>query len=375
MAISFSISDTSNAGISSDYCSPFMNPVLRFSVSGASAITNPTAEIEFAGTTETITIEACFEKTVSLVHYFFVDLSEIMPHILRRFDGIEQLDDLEFINGNLLQKFDEYVREVDIDVYFERGTANEQTNTETNYWGYLSDKYPYTRGFNLYNLLYNETPIYLKWGKDTYNSVFFIEVGGRAYTIKLNGTTLYTGTGSNGYYQLKFSKDTVLLQQGLNTLTIDYGSPVILYTKTFIIDYDPTCTAKHNLCWQHPQLGYVSYPFEGAMVTETSVSKGIEVEKVFTSMVNVSQLNEQLGYKKSKTITLRAKVEKKYWPLFEDLYNSRHVYLFTGTSGENDTLASWMECRVTGGYSDNDTRNAKIFTVELQAAAQFPISF
>jgi hypothetical protein len=370
MAIIFSSWDT----VSSEYCSPFMNPVLYFNVSGASAITNPTAEIEIVGGTETINIEACYEKTVSNLHSFFVDLSDVMKYILRRFDGIDYPDNLEFINGNLLQKFDEYVRQIDIDVYFERGTANEQTITKTNYWCYLSDKYPYTRGFNLYNLIYDETPIYLKWGKDTYNAIFMFQ---RAvtHTIKLNGATLYSATGSNGYYQLKFSKVTVLLQQGLNTLTIDYGSPVITTTKTFYIDYDPTCTTKHNLCWQHPQLGYVSYPFEGAMVTETSVSKGLEIEKVFTSMVNVSQLTEQLGYKKSKTITLRAKVEKKYWPLFEDLYNSRHVYLYTGTSGENDTLASWMECRVTGGYSDNDTRNAKIFTVELQAAAQFPISF
>lgn len=354
--------------------SPFNNPVLYFKVSGASTVTNPTAEIEIVGGTEMINIEACYEKTLTEEHYFFVDLSEVMPYIIRRFDGIEYADDLEFINGNILQAFDEYYRSIKIDIYFERGTANEQVGDTTNDWYYLSNKTPCLTGFNLYDISRSNVFMPLKWGKDTYNAIFFILKATIDYTINLNGTTIHSGGAvAGGYWQLKFDKTNVLLQQGINEINIILRYPGI--NTTVYVDYDPTCTSKHSLCWQHPQLGYVSYPFEGAMVTETNVSKGIEIEKALTTMVNVSQLKEQLGYKKSKTITLRAKVEKKYWPLFEDLYNSRHVYLFTGASGADDSLATWMECRVTGGYSDNDTRNAKIFTVELQAAAQFPISF
>ena len=43
--------------------SPFMRPVLYFSVSGAGSVTSPTAEIEFDGTSEDVTIEAVFLRT------------------------------------------------------------------------------------------------------------------------------------------------------------------------------------------------------------------------------------------------------------------------------------------------------------------------
>ncbi len=66
-----------------------MRPVLYFSVSGAGSVTSPTAEIEFDGTTEDVTIEAVFLRTASSVHYFAVDLSDVMKYLMRSFDGAE----------------------------------------------------------------------------------------------------------------------------------------------------------------------------------------------------------------------------------------------------------------------------------------------
>ena len=107
--------------------SPFMRPVLYFKVSGAGSVTTPTAEIEFNGTTEDVTFEAVFLETVATEHYFSVDLSDVMKYLMQTFDGVNYPDDLEFINGDRLQLFDEYFRSLTIDIYFERGTANEQT--------------------------------------------------------------------------------------------------------------------------------------------------------------------------------------------------------------------------------------------------------
>ncbi len=104
MAIAIENEEMENNG---SLLSPFMRPVLYFSVSGAAAVTAPTAEIEFDGTTEDVTLEAIYLRTASTIHYFAVDLSEVMKYLVRSFDGTEYPDDLEFINGNLVQKFDE----------------------------------------------------------------------------------------------------------------------------------------------------------------------------------------------------------------------------------------------------------------------------
>ena len=146
--------------------SPFMRPVLYFSVSGASGVTSPTAEIEFDGTTEDVTIEAVFLRTASSVHYFSVDLSDVMKYLMRSFDGTEYPDDVEMINGNTLQKFDEYARSLEIDIYFERGTANAQNTSITNYWLYLANQLPYAGGFRLTNIENVSALQNLKWSKN-----------------------------------------------------------------------------------------------------------------------------------------------------------------------------------------------------------------
>ena len=380
--------------------SPFMRPVLYFSVSGAGSVTSPTAEIEFDGTTEDVTIEAVFLRTASSVHYFAVDLSDVMKYLMRSFDGSEYPDDPEFINGNLLQKFDEYFRSLTIDVYFERGTANAQTVEVTNYWIYLANQLPYAGGFKLDNVVDLSCLRPLKWSKNTYNALFFWSAAGTVTITKgtvggtggytadsttvtaddtvtvdggltgTGGTTIYSGTVTAGYFQYKFAKTSIYLDRGLNSITITTPGG----SKTIIIDYDPVCPAM-NLLWQHPLLGYVSFPFNGNKVESVSGRKGIELDKFDLTQVNNNRLKEITGYDPEKKVTLTTRANSIYWPLLEALYTSRHVYLFVGADGAADSSATWVECEVSGSASFRSDRSRGTFTVDLTLPEPFNVRF
>lgn len=380
--------------------SPFMRPVLYFSVSGAGSVTSPTAEIEFDGTTEDVTIEAVFLRTASSVHYFAVDLSDVMKYLMRSFDGAEYPDDPEFINGNLLQKFDEYFRSLTIDVYFERGTANAQTLEVTNYWIYLANQLPYAGGFKLDNVVDLSCMQPLKWSKNTYNALFFWSAAGTVTITKgtvggtgsytadstdvtaddtvtvdggltgTGGTTIYSGTVTAGYFQYKFAKTSIYLDRGLNSITITTPGG----SKTIIIDYDPVCPAM-NLMWQHPLLGYVSFPFNGNKVESVSGRRGVELDKFDLTQVNNNRLKEITGYNPEKKVTLTTRANSDYWPLLEALYTSRHVYLFVGADGAADSSATWVECEVSGGASFRSDRSRGTFTADLTLPEPFNVRF
>jgi hypothetical protein len=490
----FSMSDIDvREAATSDLLSPFMNPVLYFSVSGASGVTSPTAEIEFDGTTEDVTIEATFLETVSTVHYFSVDLSDLMKYMIKEFDGGNYPDDLEFINGSLLQMFDEYFRELVMDVFFERGTGDEQTAELTNTWLYLANQMPYIGGFNLLNVFNLDSMKPLKWGSDTYNSIFFYHDGGEVRLFNntkdrhvlnlfdswanLSGTvTAYTANGLDlvaalspagfnylyaykgsyerhypskagdvitviltavltagaapkiyiieegeadgslidiaagvntlthtvttdinifvrisyaddsvftlskvsilgffmdaGYYQYKFSKEIPNLNTGLNDLILTAG----LQETDIAIDFHPDCP-EIPVCWQHPLLGYVSYPFNGNKVTNVSGSKISEISKFVTSMQSVNTLKEVTGLNETKRIVLTTKADEQYFELLQTIYSSRHVYLFIGESGDEDSSQTWIECEVSGSGSSRSDRVKGTFQVELLLPEQFNIKY
>jgi len=381
--------------------SPFMRPVLYFSVSGAAAVTNPSAEIVFDGTTEDVTFDAVHLETASSVHYFAVDLSDVMPYLLKSFDGGNYPDDLEFINGNLLQKFDEYFRSLEIDIYFERGTANQQTGSITNYWPYLANQMPFAGGFRLTNVENVSALQNLKWSKNTYNAIFFWHPGGAlsitkgtaggsgAYTADsttvtaddtvtvdstLSGTgstTIYSGSPTAGYYQFKFAKTSVYLDKGANLITVTTPSG----SKSIVIYFDPDCASVIPVMWQHPLLGYVSFPFNGSKLTDISAKKRGEIDIFRTTMVNANSLKEILGYDESRKVTISTKADSTYWPLIQSLYSSRHVYLFVGADGDADSSASWVECEVSGGCSFKSDRARADFSVELTLPEPFNVRF
>ena len=379
--------------------SPFMRPVLYFSVSGAGAVTSPTAEIEFDGTTEDVTIDAVFLRTTATVHYFSVDLTDVMRYLMKTFDGGSYPDDLEFINGNLLQKFDEYFRSLEVDIYFERGTANAQTLSIAHYWLHLANQLPYASGFSLENVRTSACLQNLKWSKNTYNALFFWcpagtltitkgTVGGSgSYTADsttvtaddsttvdggLTGTgetEIYSGTVTAGYYQYKFAKTSIYLDKGKNLITITTPAG----TKTITIDYDPDYASVFALCWQHPLLGYVSFPFNGNKVTSFNGRKRVELERSFTTLVNMNSLKEIMGFDPVSKAVLITKSDEDYWPLLEYLYISRHVYLFVGADGANDTAGTWIECEVGGSGSYRSDRTRGTFTVELTLPEPFNV--
>ena len=476
------------SGITSTLLSPFMRPVLYFKISGASGVTTPTAQIEFDGTTEDVTIDATFIETVSTEHFFYVDLSDIMRFLIASFDGADYPDDLEFINGDLMQMFDEYFRSLDIDIYFERGTGDEQTATATNIWMYLADQIPIDSGFNLWRVRAMEQLSPMKWIKDTYNALFFylpnvvttivkvkqlitswsnatpaydtftssgtaiasaitdaeayikssiissiltgekvvlrfthtknsgqapfcflideavgivaksntvnlaaganeitltataditqarVVIGNTAASDFLIGTALiyraaYSGTPTAGYWQLKFGKSSPMLEEGLNTFEIKTTE----VTKTVVIDY--SLCDQIPVCWQHPILGYVSFPFNGNKLTSISADKLSEHGKFLTSMKSVNSLKAITGYKEDRKVTLSTKADSQYWPLLEAIYSSRHVYLFIGTSGDNDGPLSWVECEVSGGATTRSDRSRGQFTIELIPPEHFNIRF
>lgn len=383
-----------------DLLSPFMRPVLYFSVSGAAAVTNPIAEIVFDGTTEDVTIEAVFLRTASSLHYFSVDLSDVMKYLMRSFDGSEYPDDIEFINGNLVQSFDEYFRDIAIDIYFERGTANEQTLKINHYWLYLAEQMPAENGFNLYRVYVNSCLQNLKWSKNTYNALFFWAGGATTITRGTVGgsggytadsttvtaddtvtvdstltgtgaTVIYSGTLTPGYYQLKFAKTSVYLDKGANTITITTPAG----SKSIIIYFDPNCPNYIPVLWQHPLLGYVSFPFTGSRQDDVSAKKLGEIGKVLTTMVNVNTLKEITGYEATKKVSLTTKADAQFWPLLEALYHSRHVYLFVGADGAEDSSATWVECEVSGGCSFKSDRARATFNVELTLPETFNVRF
>lgn len=386
----------------SDLFSPFMRPVLYFSVSGAGSVTDPTAEVIFNGTTEDVTFDAVFIKTLATIHYFSLDLSDVMPHLMRYFDGGNYPDDLEIINGNLLQIFHEYFRALVMDIYFERGTADEQTISVSHIWLHLADQMPTEHGFRL-GRVYNHSCLQnLKWSKNTYNAIFFwsnagaltiskgTAGGSESYTadstiitadnsttvdgglISGGGTTIYSGNlAAAGFYQYKFAKTSIYLDRGLNVITITNGTG----SKTITIDYDPDCADVFALCWQHPLLGYVSYPFNGNKVTNVSAKKRAEFDKYLTTLVNINTLKEITGYDHAKKLTLTTKADSQYWPLLEYLYSSRHVYLFVGADGQGDSSLTWVECEVSGGCSYRSDRMRGTFTVELTLPETFNVKF
>lgn len=373
MAITILSEQSYTSTITSTLLSPFMYPLVRFKVSGAAAVT-PEAEIEFAGSSETVTIDAIFIETISDEHYFQVDLSDVMKYLMQRFDNILKPDNLEFINGDLLQLFDEYFLTQDMDIYFSRDTGDEQTLTQSNTWLYLANQIPSAYGFNLWNIRTLANLTDLKWSNNTYNALF-MWLPNVATTIK-NLTkvgTLYTGTPTAGFYQWKFAKNSAgsLLQSGMNTIEVKTTGEI---TKTFVIDYDPDCS-KTNLCWQHPTLGYASYPFNLITNTNISSSKGSEIDKYLTTMQNVNALKEVLGYDEQRKIVLTAKVDYKYWDVVKTIYSSRHVYLYVGADGANDSSLTWVECIISGGCSLKSDKAKNLFTVELTLPETFNIKF
>jgi hypothetical protein len=268
---------------------------------------------------------------------------------MRNFDGTLKPDDIDMQSAPGLTLFDEYFLDWSAGtiatLYFEKGTANEVTEALEPTFIYLSGQLPRASGFNLYDVLFNEQLQPLKWSATTYNAIFIWLRAGTAIITNITKSSshrvLFNDTiTTEGFYQYKFPKYStdVALFRGVNTIMIqntDMGAVFVL------IDYDPDC-GYVDILFQHPSLGYVSYPFNGASVESISFKKGDEFDKFLTTLVNISELKEITGYEGQKRIAITGKVDSDYWPVTQELHGSRHVYLYAGPSGNpEDYLLTW----------------------------------
>lgn len=258
-------------GVTSTLVSPYMKPIIHFKVSGAAGLVNPGAEVEFAGTNETVTFEAIYLKKEANEHYFMVDVSEIMKYLIKTFDRVNKPDDLEFLSGDLLQIFDEYFSNLDLDIYFERGTGNQQSSTVNNTWLCLADQIPSKSGFNLFKTYVLENLHDLKWSRDTYNALFFWNNADQLYiTNKTNGKDL-SGFGIfnswiNGTF-LTFEAEGLSIVSGISagngmaTLAPDYpittGETIHITMNLKRNEGDPGSNPSIGVyCNDTPQQGY-----------------------------------------------------------------------------------------------------------------------
>ncbi len=325
---------TTYKNVNSSLISPFMRPVVYFNVPWATPGVNPSAEIDLSADGKTITFDCIYKNNNLGYNYYYCDLSDVLKYVLRYFDRSwnERKDDLPFVNGNVLSKVVNYMREVTMTIYFDRGGPDEETLTQNLYLAYFANDIPSPLGFNLGNFNVLENLADLKWCRDTYNAIFFVSSG--ATTITVNGQIVFDDVVDGyGIYQWKFGKDYNVLQNGINEVKIK--TPMVDEPRVIHIEYDKQTRCRKCLAWQHPKLGYVSYPFEGSSNTRVTGSDMGKVNRQNLTMINASSFTENIGKEGKKTVTLFAKVQKKYWKLFEYLYTSRHVYLYTGNQFDN----------------------------------------
>lgn len=163
--------------------------------------------------------------------------------------------------------------------------------------------------------------------------------------------------------------DDGILASGLNKLELLLCFDVTSYhfPRIIEIDYDPY-GCYNELLFHHPQLGFVSYPFEGMEIETLSTRKGDELTPFRLTMIDVNALKEILGYDANVKISLSAQVEKKYWDIVKEIYNSRYVYLYVGNNGDIDSQDKWIQVEISGSpnMNYNTNQSSALFTVNLE---------
>ncbi len=192
----------------------------------------------------------------------------------------------------------------------------------------------------------------------------------------LDLTTSHGGTGHVFIDNIKMlgtftpEYDVSILAEGNNKIEfklfqnagLDYD-----FNKVINIHYDPTGRYT-NLLFNHPHLGYVSFPFEGLEIEGLSTSQGEELTLFQTTMVNVSVLTELLSIKSNKILTISAQVDKEYWDIVKEIYNARKAFLYVGETGAIDSEENWISCQVAGtpNINENVNKTSALFTIELK---------
>lgn len=163
--------------------------------------------------------------------------------------------------------------------------------------------------------------------------------------------------------------DDSILAQGSNKIEFQISqNPGLDYAFNRVIDIDYDAIGCYmTVLFNHPNLGYVSYPFEGAKIEGLDTNKGDELTPFQTTMVNVSELKELLSIESNIIITLSTQVNKEYWDILKEIYNARKVFLYIGDNGNLDDQENWISVQVEGSpnLNFNTMKTSAPFTVEL----------
>lgn len=161
-----------------------------------------------------------------------------------------------------------------------------------------------------------------------------------------------------------------ILAKGVNKIEVLHTTYGIF--KVFEIDYNiNNCYV--NLLFNHPTLGYASYPFEGMKIESANNSKGDTIDVFNETLIDVNKLQELQSITSKTNISISSQVDSKYWDIIKEIYNSRHVYLYVGEDGGLDNELNWLYCEVSGSPSINYNKNksSALFTVNLTLPEKF----
>lgn len=106
-------------------------------------------------------------------------------------------------------------------------------------------------------------------------------------------------------------------------------------------------------------------------LTDKSTSIG-SVNKLVTSLLTDQSSSENIGYRKTRTLSLTASaVAKDELEILQDVYSSPVVYLYIGKN-QSDDYKDWLRVTVTGdGIGRSRTLNFKTVNVEVTLPEQF----
>lgn len=180
-------------------------------------------------------------------------------------------------------------------------------------------------------------------------------------------TPIYHQSAENIRLEVEYNQvnDVTILNEGVNLIEVIANNGTDNYAfASFEIDYTINDCGT-PLTWQHPDLGYVSFPFDGVKVNGEDNEKLTSVNELITTMIGINGFKDHSGYKSTPTISLSTNCNKKYLPLLREIYSSRCVLLWTGERGDPDSAGNWVRVMVSGSPVIRENSNNIIFSVEL----------
>lgn len=179
-----------------------------------------------------------------------------------------------------------------------------------------------------------------------------------------------TGVLTQSFFDIRFEVEFTedysgyILKPGENVFQLLKTDSSV--TGTVIVEHEPY-GCYNELLWFHHKYGWVSYPFEGALVDSVEISSEDFFNVAGTTLLDGSDIGINNGNTNTGVAELTTKADKKYFPLLKGIYGTHCAYLYIGKKGDDNWASNWLRVKVDGSYSLNDRLNPDtgIFTVKL----------